>query len=383
MKVKKEWLINWRHVKNIYMTRLNTLLFSYLAWEFLKKLALIFCLLMGIVYLFEAIEWFNRADDNDPVTPFLMFEMAFYKLPQVGHEIVPFIVFFAAIAVLRSLSDRHELVILRASGLSVWQFLIPLLCTTLVVSLLYIMAFHPVFASMMSRYERMNNFYFGDGRETITRIGDGLWLRQEDETGNFILKAEDLNARKWIMKDVVVFFFDEANQHSQRIDAATAQLGDGEWVFSDVSVHQTDTEPRLLPILRLTTTLTPQTIQESFTAPQSISFWRLPGFITDLQPTGLDIMPLRSYYQSLLSQPLLVMAMVFLAAVIALKTDRMTKMFPIIAYALAATAAVFFISNFLMTLARGYEIPLILAVWSTPVLILLFSVYFLSHKEDG
>ena len=383
MKVKKQWLIVIWHGKNRDMIRLNALLFRYLAIEFVKKLAMVFCLLIGVVYLFETIELFNRADENDPVTSVLVFEMAFYKLPQVGHEIMPFIVFFAAIATLRALSDRHELVILRASGLSVWQFLTPLLSMTLLASLVYVTLLHPVFASMMSRYERMDNFYFGDGRETITRIGDGLWLRQEDETGNFILKAEHLDGREWIMRDVVVFFFDESLNHSQRIDAQTAQLKEGEWIFNDVSVHQTESPPRLLPTLKLTTTLTPQTIEESFTAPQTVSFWRLPHFIEALRPTGLDTMPLQSYYQSLLSQPLMVMAMVFMAAVVALRTDRVSKLFPLVALALAMTAAVFFASNFLMTLARGYEIPLFLAVWATPVLIFLFSVYFLSHKEDG
>jgi lipopolysaccharide export system permease protein len=260
---------------------------------------------------------------------------------------------------------------------------VPVLCTTLLVSLIYVTLLHPVFASMMSRYEKMNNLYLGDGRETVTRIGDGLWLRQEDETGNFILKANDLNAREWTMQDVVVFFFDQDNQHSQRIDAAAAKLGDGEWIFNDVSVHQKDAPPRVLPTLSLTTTLTPQTIQESFSSPQTISFWRLPYFIDALGPTGLDTMPLRTYYQSLLSQPLMVMAMVFLAAAVTLKTDRMSRTSPLIAAGLGATAIVFFASSFLMTLAQGHEIPLFLAVWATPVLIFLFSVYFLSHKEDG
>jgi len=365
------------------MVSLNILLFRYLAVEFLKKLALVACLLMGVVYLFEVIDLFNRIDRDDEVPLISVFQMAFYKLPDVGHQIFPFIILFATMTTLRTLSDRSELVILRTAGLSVWQFLAPLVMVTLVVSVLYITVLHPLFSAMMSHYERMQNIYYGDGTETITRIDDGLWLRQEDETGNFILKAGTLDATQWIMRDIVVFFFDQDNMHSQRIDAAAAQLLDGEWDFNDVSVHQTGSSQASLPSLKLTTTLTPETIEDSFTAPQAISFWRLPHFISALEPTGLDTQELQSYYQSLLSTPLFFMAMVFMAGVVTLKTGRFVRLFPLVAMGLGCTVAIFFFSSFLQALATGEAIPLIMAVWTPPILILLLSIYVLSHKEDG
>lgn len=365
------------------MVTMNAILARYLAFEFVKKLGLVAALLVSIVYLFEIIDLFGRVDDKDNVPLGAIFQMGFYKLPEVVHEILPFIVFFASIVTLRALSDTAELVILRTSGLSVWQFLMPLLTVTVFVSLVYIAVLHPLFAGMMTRYEKMQNFYFGDGTETIARIDDGLWLRQEDRTGNFILKASALDAREWVMDNIVVFFFDENNIHTQRIDAGSAILSEGEWDFKNVSVHQTDGVNNALPSLKLTTTLTPQTIEESFTSPQTISFWRLPFFIAALEPTGLDTMELRSYYQSLLVQPLLFVAMMFLAAVLTLKTGRFVKMFPLITMGLIATVAVFFASSFLKTLALGEEIPMILAMWVTPILILLISIYFLSYREDG
>jgi|GEM_PF-6679204 len=74
---------------------------------------------------------------------------------------------------------------------------------------------HPLSTASTARYESLNNFYFGDGAKTVTIIDDGLWLRQEDETGNFILKANDIDAQKWIMDDVSVFFFDSNNTDIQ------------------------------------------------------------------------------------------------------------------------------------------------------------------------
>jgi len=238
-------------------------------------------------------------------------------------------------------------------------------------------------AMALSRYETMENKYFGDGVETITQIGDGLWLRQEDETGNFIMKASSLDAIEWIMNDVSVFFFDDTNTHIQRIDAKSAQLKPSEWVFSDVSVHQMGRPPADLPSLALTTNLTAATITESFSEPETISFWELRYFIDTLQSTGLDTSAMEAHYQGLLAKPLLLVSMVFMAAAITLKTQRGASLLPVIIAGLGFGFLIFFMIGFLRALGLGQEIPIPLAIWSAPLIILLCSMTWLAQREDG
>ena len=175
------------------------------------KFLIFFIIFMGIVLLFDVIELMRRADSDDQIPLSVLLQLGFYKLPEVGQQILPFIVLFGGIATFRSLGDRAELVCIRSVGLSVWQFIIPILSVTLIFSLFYLTILNPLSALAMTHYNALDNKYFGNGVETITQIDDGLWLRQEDETGNFILKAGELDARNWIMSDVNVFFFDETN----------------------------------------------------------------------------------------------------------------------------------------------------------------------------
>jgi lipopolysaccharide export system permease protein len=365
------------------MAKLNNLLFSYLAKEFAVKFLIFFIIFMGIVFLFDTIELMRRADSDDQIPLGILLQLGLYKLPEVGQQILPFIVLFAGIATFRSLSDRQELVCIRSAGLSVWQFIIPILSTTLVFSLFYLTILNPLSAMAMKHYNDLDNKYFGSGVETITQIDDGLWLRQEDETGNFILKAGTLDAKKWIMNDVNVFFFDETNTHIQRIDAKSAQLKPSEWVFKTVSVHRVGQAPSILPTLSLTTTLTAETITESFSDPQTISFWQLPYFISSLETTGLDTTDMQAYYHGLLSQPLLLIAMIFVAAAITLKTQRGSTILPIIIMGLGLGFIIFFMIGFLRALALGQEVPIILAVWSVPFIILLCATTWLAQREDG
>ena len=364
------------------MAQLSNLFFKYLAREFITKFAVFFFILIGIVYLFDTIELIRRASgDNIPITTLLA--LALYKMPDVGQQIMPFITLFAALATFRSLSERQELVCIRSAGLSAWQFLIPIITVTFSISLIYITALHPLSAASMQKYESLQNVYFGDGIETISIIEDGLWIRQEDSTASFILKASELNAQDWTMKDVSVFFFDDNNTHIQRIDAKKAQLKPNEWLFENVYVHKTGQAPTILPSLALTTELTAQTITESFSNPQTISFWRLPYFIQSVQKTGLETIEIEAYYQSLLSQPLMLISMVFMAAAIALRTQRTSGLLPIIIGGIGFGFVAFFLSGFLRALSLGHEIPIILGIWAAPFLIMLTGMTFLAQLEDG
>jgi lipopolysaccharide export system permease protein len=337
---------------------------------------------MGIVYLFDMIELTRRASDDDVGLGQLLL-MALYKAPEVGQQILPFITLFAALATFRSLTERRELVCIRAAGLSAWQFLLPILTTTFFMSLIYITILHPLSAASMERYQVLENLYFGDGTKTISVFEDGLWIRQEDDTGNFILKARDLDVENWVFDDISVFFFDGDNNHIQRVDADEATLKPGEWNFNNVSVHQSNAAPRSMGSLRLGTTMTSRTIIESFSDPETISFWRLPYFIKSIQQTGFDTREIRAYYQGLLVQPLMLVAMILMAAAIGLKTSRTGKLLPIVVLGIGFGFLAFFMSGFLRALALGDEIPLIMGVWAPPIIILLSGATFLAQLEDG
>jgi lipopolysaccharide export system permease protein len=366
------------------MARLSNLFFKYLMKEFFAKFFLFFLILIGIVYLADIIELIRRVDEGDAVGIGSILKLALYKLPDVGQQILPFITLFATIACLRNLSDRQELVCIRGAGLSAWQFLVPLITSVFFISLLYITILHPLAAASMARYEALQNLYFGDGIETVSIIDGGLWLRQEDANGNFIMNAESLDAGTWVLDNVTLFLFDNDNTHIQRIDAAQAELRPNEWIFKDARLYNAaGAEPSILPTLSYTTSLTTETLIDSFSNPQTLSFWRLPSFINALNETGLDTTNIKIYYQTLLSLPLTLIAMVLVGAALTLRTMRVSGLTPIIAGALLSGIIIFFLSGFLSALGQGDEIPPAMAVWATPILVILSAVTFLTHLEDG
>ena len=259
----------------------------------------------------------------------------------------------------------------------------PIIIVVFMIGLLFLNILHPLTAAALSRYEKLENLYFGEGKSEITIINEGLWLRQEDETGNFILQAMSVNAENWTMQDVTVYFFDEDGLHTRRLTADTTVLENNRWVFSNVRLQGPDGLTRTMPELRLPTTLSTNTIAESFSNPETISFWRLPRFINALEKTGLDTTNMKIYYQTLLVQPLFLISMVLLAAATTLRTSRFTKLLPLVLMGIGGGFAVFFMAGFLRALGAGHEIPILLAVWTPSIIIIFCASATLIALEDG
>lgn len=362
---------------------LNAILFRYLSLTFLRQLALCTVVLLGLIYIFDTIELIRRASGESGIGMDIILSLALYKLPDVGQEIMPFIFFFATIATLYDLTKRQELTCIRAAGVSVWQFIAPLVAVTVFLSLIYITVLHSLSAAALSRYEVLSTQYFGDSQRLVTVLNDGLWIRQKDDTGSFILKAKTLDTDQWMMGDAAIFFFDSSGRHLQRIDADTAFLRQNEWVFKNVTVGRADETPSVLPELTIATTLTADLIIDSFSDPRSLSFWQLPRFITALSATGFDTVEVRMHYQSLLALPLFLSAMILLAASLTLRTERTVTLTRIIAVTLVIGFLVFFTNGFLKALSLAGDIPLSFAAWLAPILLLSGAVWYLIHLEDG
>src|SRR5690606_21812780 len=117
-------------------------------------------------------------------------------------------------------------------------------------------------------------------------------------------------------------FFDGDNNFLRRMDAARARLTRGQWNLQDVQISVPGSRAERVQRYALPTRLTADEIEESFSSPETLSFWKLPGFIATLKQTGFGATRLSIHFQSLLAQPLLFMAMVLLAATVSLRPPR-------------------------------------------------------------
>lgn len=365
--------------------RLSTTLSFYIGRNFLLNFMVLFGLFMLLIMLFDTVELMRRAAAKPNVPFSLVLEMAFLKLPLMGQKIFPFAVLFGGMAAFWRLTRNHELVITRAAGVSVWQFLLPVIGIALLLGIFQIGVLNPLAATTVARFERIEAVNLKGQKSFLALSKGGLWLRQANTEGqsvvhsNFVLQVgKDVELR-----DVIVFNYKSADQFSGRIDAEKAVLEDGFWHLTNAWVHNPEEQPRFEKDYWLATDLTLNRIQDSFAPPETMSFWDLPGFIGTLEKAGFSAIRHRLYWHSLLASPLLMLAMVLIAATFTLRHSRQGGGAYIIGGGVLTGFILYFFSDIVFALGLSDSIPVILAAWTPAGVATLLGLATLLHLEDG
>ena len=203
------------------------------------------------------------------------------------------------------------------------------------------------------------------------------------DEGYVILHAQKIDQPSWTLRNITAFYFDNNDEFLQRLDAQEADLEEVQWVFKDVTLHDSEGNLQALKTYSLPTYLTMQDVRDSFASPNTMSFWQLPGYIRTLEETGFDASSLRVHYQSLLAQPLLFAAMILLAAAVATRPPRNRGGLLLVATGVFTGFIVFFLSSFLQALGASQQIPVELAAWAPSLICLLLGVSVIINLEDG
>lgn len=376
----------------------------YLMRCYLINLLVLLLGLLAIIYLFDTVELIRRASKHPDVPISLAFQMGLFKLLGAGQVIFPFAILFSAMYTFWQLTRRYELIVVRASGFSAWQFLTPIAGLAIVIGIIQLTIINPVGAALVGKYESLERQYLVRESNQISVFREGLWLRQavriqntqddastEDSakqnivSGYVILHAEKITQPDWELQNVTALFFTDDNNFVQRIDAKSAILdyAHKSWVLRDLLIHKSGLEREKASEYRLPTALSIQDIEESFSSPKSMSFWRLPDHIRTVERTGFDATRLKVYYQNLISQPLLFAAMVLLAATVSMRPPRSKGTFITISAGVFIGFTVFFLSSFLQALGSSGQIPVLLAAWSPAMICLLLGLSAMLTLEDG
>ncbi|MGH1456114.1 MAG: LPS export ABC transporter permease LptG [Alphaproteobacteria bacterium] len=379
--------------------KLTTTLSSYLAKRYTINLCILLSALLAIIYLFDTVELIRRVGNREDIPITLVLQMGLLKLPEVGQTLFPFGVLFSAMFTFWQLTRRYELIVVRAAGFSIWQFLTPILGVGILFGVLQMTVINPAGAVLISKFEELERNHLRYQENQIAVFKEGLWLKQailiegENESaeavektlisGYAILHAQKIKHPEWILNNVTVLYFTDDNNYLQRVDAKSAKLNNNFWDLENATIHKMSGESLQLDTYKVPTNLTTKEIEESFSSPQSMSFWKLPAYIQTLESTGFDATRLKVFYQNLLSQPLMFCAMILLAATVSMRPPRSKGTFTMIATGVFIGFIVFFMSSFLQALGSSQQIPVTLAAWAPALISFLLGLSVIMNVEDG
>ncbi len=363
--------------------RLSMTFSAYVGRQFLFWFFSVSLILVTIILLFDIVELIRRTTGGHEATLGVAFVMAFLKTPSMIEKAIPFSMLFGSMFAFWRLNRSQELVVARASGVSVWQLLLPVILLATLIGGFKIAVFNPLSSAMLLRYEQLEAKYIR-GKSSLAAVSDdGLWLRQATEAGHYILHARRVLPREMRLKEVIVLMMEAGDKFVARIDAADARLRRGYWALTDARLTPSEGTPRSIPYHDIDTNLTPENIQDSFAPPETLSFWALPRFISVLEKAGFSGSRHRLYWHTQLAVPLLLCAMVLLAATISLRPARRGGAGIAVVCGVATGFLLYFLSDVVSALGVSARVPVVLAAWSPAAVSCLLGTAMLFHLEDG
>jgi len=357
-------------------------LFRYLARQFIVGVGVVYA---GFLFLAFSMDIVGLADHTAEkhVPTDVVVGMAALQLPDLGLKLLPFAVLLGGVFAFVRLSRSHELIAVRAAGVSAWNLLAPSLAVAVSLGVFTVLALTPLTSRMLVQYSELEAKYIRGQASQLAISRNGLWLRQGDARQQSVIHALRVADQGLRLEDVIVFQYGPDDLLLGRIDARSAVLKTGAWTMNDAWVSGPDGKSVHHAAYSFPTTLTPSQIQESFASPETISFWDLPSFIATARKAGFSAVRYVLYFDSLLVMPALFAAMVFMAASFSLRLARMGGMLRVILYSTLAGFGVYFFGNVSQALGESGILPTALAASAPAAAAILLGMTLVFHQEDG
>lgn len=309
--------------------------------------------------------------------------IALLRVPSYAELTLPFAALAGSIAALLMLARSSELVVMRAAGVSVWQFMLPGIAAAFAIGLGANYVYGPLAAAARAKAETLQAELFGREQSLLKTKNAGSWLRQDGADGPSLISAGLATDRGLSLVDVSAIQFDRNNRFVEHIDAGKASLRDGFWALEDAWVSRVGQKPEHFASYQLSTYLTPTEAGDALGSVYALSFQELPAAIALAERAGLRATRYKVQYELMKSRPALLAAMVILAATVSLRAFRLGKIQTKVVLGLTAGFGFFIVAEASRQVGvSGLTAPWV-AAWVPTAVASLLSLTVLLHQEDG
>jgi lipopolysaccharide export system permease protein len=355
----------------------------YVAKRFLLGILGAFAVCAVLIFMIDMVELLRLSRRASDLSVGTLLWMALLRLPAFTEILLSFAVLVGGIAALLSLNRKSELIVMRAGGMSVWQFLRPGLVVALVLGIGAVAVYNPLAAAARSEAERLIADAFGKEASLLAASGEGSWLRQDGADGQSVMSARAVADQGLSLAGVMVYQFDPQGRFVERIDADRATLADGYWELQRALVTRPAREPETFDTYMVSTYLTRERVGEALGSEIAVSLWQLPSLIEVAEKAGLSASRYKMQYALLISRPMLLMAMVILAATVSLRSFRSGGTQTMVVTGMVGGVGFFLLTEVSRQIGIAGLVSATTAVWVPIGLALLVSLTVLLHQEDG
>lgn len=285
------------------------LLDRYIGKAILRQSSLVFVVLMGIFLFMVFIE--ELADVG--IGSYDLMEVLRFVLlsaPRIAYQTFPMVALIGAILGLSSLALGSELIIVRASGVSMARITLAVLKVGTLFMILLVLVGE--FVNPWSESEAQRGRAESLERSIDQRNSFGLWMRDETKYVNIGEILPDLT-----LLEIRIFEIDNDNRLISMQHASRGQQTENGWELFDLrkTIIGSNGESTVAYLDRSSwsTQITPTMMSAFLISPDQLSMQQLSRYMAYLEGNGQDIQPYQLAYWQKLTLPLSTAAMLILA----------------------------------------------------------------------
>jgi hypothetical protein len=148
----------------------------YIFMRCITSLAMTLGIIVLAIVLVDVVEQMRTVGSRTQITIQTAFTLTMMKTPGLILETLPFAMLIGAILTYSQLSRRSELPAIRASGVSAWRFLGPVMVLAVVLGTIMVTVLDPLATRLNEDFEATRDRLTGGGRPSA----QGVWLSQGD-----------------------------------------------------------------------------------------------------------------------------------------------------------------------------------------------------------
>ncbi|MFN7039450.1 MAG: LptF/LptG family permease [Alphaproteobacteria bacterium] len=354
-----------------------------MARQFVTGLILILAIMTTVLLISTSLE-ISRIYQSKSLELASYLKLILFKLPFLIEEIIPFIFLLASIFTLVRLTKSNELVVAKAAGISVWQFLLPLILIAILFGIFIVTIFNPFSTTLLEKFDRLTNKYSNKSYNSIVIDDNGIWLTDKTLDNNIIIHSKSFNQNQSLLKTAIFYLFDKNGKFLQRLDATEAKLENNTWTLYNINIlNDREITYKTANIMNIPTSIKISKLQDNFASPKKISFWNLFAFIRTLKMTGFSGVKYHIHLYKLVILPIYLASMVILAAVFSLRSYFFQRKNFSIVIGISSGFIIYFMFDIIAAFGLSGKLYPSISVFVPVFILLLISVAALIHLENG
>lgn len=351
----------------------------YLLWLMMTLLGFV-CFLLIV----DAVELYRRFSNvSTDYSGTIIIWLLIISLPEKIDLLLPMTVSFGSLFCFHNWSKTNELMVARGFGQNIWQALLPVFITVILLGSLQNLVLNPIKSATIASQNDLKAKIFGNANNgKLSVSASGVWLKDTSSEDDFIIHGPSLSLAEYRINKPIIYGLNQQGNIIWRIKAQAMRLTDKGWVIEEgarsdnlgTTVHRSD--------MALGTSMKPIDFARTTQTPETISIYALPSFIHMLNQTGLPSNEHKVYFQKQLSNPVLLLGLAMLAACFTLLSYKRMPGSLLIMAGGVISFMVFFITESVFVLGTGFRLPLIVAGWGPAISICLVAGFMLARSED-